>query len=171
MSPIIVYIKEQPSDKPVGTTQAEDLLKVFTKSWDCVWQYRDYPMRYLCMGIGVMYDGASAPPPVRPLIRPDGLIRAASAAHDGLYRTEGGRIRIEGIRLVNENGNRVYVSRKEADLLLRELMRYAGMSEFRCQVAYVSCRLLGKKYWGEDSPTIQKLTRHAVQRRNPYVDE
>jgi hypothetical protein len=111
------------------------------------------------MGIGVMYDSASAPAPVRSLIRPDGLIRAASAAHDGLYRTEGGRKRIEGIRLVNENGNHVFVSRKEADLLLRELMRYAGMTEFRCQVAYVSCRIFGGKYWGKESPTMQKLNR------------
>jgi hypothetical protein len=159
MNQIRVYFLEQPSDKPIGTTQADDLLKAFTKSWDCVWQYRDYPMRYLCMGIGVTYDSASAPALVRPLIRPDGLIRAASAAHDGLYRTEGGRKRIEGIRLVNENGNRIFVSRKEADLLLRELMRYAGMTEFRCQVAYISCRIFGGKYWGEESPTMQKLNR------------
>ena len=138
------------------------MLKITSEPWTCRWDYQDAPRRFLSVPAGTVYDGASVPRPVWSLagIRPDGLIRAASLAHDCLYRSKGNRLSaVIGPTLTNANGNRLTVDRAEADWVLREFMAFAGMSRLRCRRAWLAVRSFGWLYWGKDSPTMKALNR------------
>ena len=156
------YFARQPADRPAGAKQAEDTLKVTTEPWACWWDYKG-ARRELSVPAGYLYDGASVPRVFWSLIglRPDGLIRAASLAHDALYRAAGGKKPEAwgGCVLTNCNGNAVQVCRGEADWVLREFMRSAGMWRHRCGIAWAAVRIGGARHWGGPMPTAGDRTR------------
>ena len=105
--------------------------------------------------MGRKYDGASVPRIGWTLtgIRPDGEYRAASLAHDELYRSKGGKKDMDGASLKNPRGNRVEVSRKEADWVFKQFMKFATVPRRQRNIAHFAVRLFGRRYWGKDSPS------------------
>lgn len=152
------YFDCQPADRPAGDEQKEDTLKMVTEPWSCQWGY-DGAVRQLFVPFGYLYDGASVPRVFWSLIGlwPDGLIRAAALAHDVLYRAAGGAKPEAwgGCVLTNDAGSGVIVTRKEADWLLQEYMKTAGMWKHRCGLAWVAVRIGGARHWGGPMPTIK----------------
>lgn len=82
---------------------------------------------------GTKSDGASVPRAVWSIsgIRPDGLIRVAALIHDWLCANKG----ING-RFSSEQSHRLFYL----------LMRHAGISKRRCQVAYWAVKVFGPKW-------------------------
>jgi len=144
-----VCYDKQPADRVIDGPWKET-----TEGWRVRWSHNG-KTRILFVPMGRKYDGASVPRIVWSIagIRPDGEIRAASLAHDELYRTEGGRKLMGGGMLTNDNGNKVFVDRKEADLLFRELMLFATAPRRQSYMAWWAVRLFGWKYWGKDAPS------------------
>ena len=144
------HFEKQPADRPLF-----DDVKATTEPWSCQWVYRDN-YRQLLIVSGYHYDGASVPriawTPTG--IQRDGEIRAASLAHDALYRGAGGRTSQHGVMLVNENGNKVLVSRAEADWVFREFMLFGGCKKSQCRRAYLAVRIFGGLYWGKEPPNF-----------------
>lgn len=145
----------QPADRPIGKNQKQDRVKQTTEDWMCQWKYNGR-YRKLFVPQGYIYDGASVPRVFWSIagIRPDGLIRAASLAHDVLYRAAGGDKpdAWAGCSLVDETGRKRRVSRKEADWVLKQFMRYAGMSRLKCFRAHYVVRAFGGRHWGGKMP-------------------
>lgn len=147
----IKHFDAQPADRVLF-----DYWKETTEPWSCQWVYEgDYRQLFICSGY--KYDGASVPRIGWSTtgIQRDGEIRAASLAHDALYRGAGGEISQIGVLLGNKNGNRVIVSRAEADWVLREFMIFGGCEKIFAQRAYIIVRLFGKKYWGNEPPSFK----------------
>ena len=145
------YFDVQPTDRVMY-----DRWKITTEDWNCQWEYKDQ-YRRLFVPRGYTYDGASIPRIAwsRIGLTPDGEIRAASLAHDVLYRAAGGRKPEEwrGCKLMNENGNTVFVSRQEADWLFYEFCVFATIPRRRARIAWLAVRLAGWKFWGKNPPS------------------
>lgn len=143
------YFNVQPADRPV-----DDNFKKVVEPWTCQWEYKGNH-RLMYVPCGYIYDGASVPRIAWTIsgLRPDGEIRAASLVHDVLYRSKGGTKDLEGCRLENANGNNVLVTRSEADWVLREFMKFAGMKAWHCFRAWYAVRMFGIFFWGRESPS------------------
>lgn len=148
---IMQYFYKQPADRVLY-----DNWKKTTESWLCRWKYKKN-LRNLYVPKGYVYDGASVPRFVWSLtgLRPDGEIRAASLAHDALYRSKGGTIlkQLYGCKLTNGVGNITVCNRKEADWVFREFMKYATVSRRKRNMAYMAVRMFGKLFWGKEPPS------------------
>jgi hypothetical protein len=103
---------------------------------------------------GYETDGASVPRILWPLLRPDGLIRAAAVAHDYGYGTYGknGKNDIKGEVYISIAGVWTQVTkwdfpRKFWDEAFLNLMHQAGMSLWKRQAAYRSVKLFGWMFW------------------------
>jgi len=147
----IKHFDKQPADRVLF-----DNLKATTEPWSCQWVF-DGQYRQLLISSGYQYDGASVPRIgwTTTGIQRDGEIRAASLAHDALYRGAGGTKKLKGVLLVNGNGNAVLVSRAEADWVLREFMIFGGCEKIFAVRAYLIVRVFGKKYWGKEPPEFK----------------
>ncbi|MCB1137248.1 MAG: DUF1353 domain-containing protein [Leptospiraceae bacterium] len=102
---------------------------------------------------GFTYDGASVPRIAWSLtgIRPDGLLRAAAAVHDWIYRWAGDLP--EGSHEFRIDASEWQVAigrwkRKDADRLFGRMMREAGVGAIKRKMAYVAVRLMGRLGWG-----------------------
>lgn len=102
---------------------------------------------------GFTYDGASVPRMAWSLtgIRPDGLLRAAAAVHDWMYRWAGDLP--EGsheFRIGRRNWQTAIGrwKRKDADRLFGRMMREAGVGPIKRKMAYFAVRLMGGLAWG-----------------------
>lgn len=144
------HFEKQPADRVIN-----DNVKIITEPWSCQWVY-DGQYRQLLIAKGYAYDGASVPRLAWTItgIQRDGEIRAASLAHDALYRGAGGEIPQKSVMLVNENGNKIRVSRAEADWVLREFMIFGGCEKRFARRAYMVVRLFGFMYWGKEPPNF-----------------
>jgi hypothetical protein len=146
----VICFLEQPSDCTFGPF-ADNQWKITTAPWNCKWEYRGAARR-LYVPARTVYDGASSPWWCWTLskILPDGLDRAASLAHDQLYRTAGGRINPQGVCLTTMQGNPTTIDRAEADWVLGEFMRFAGISRLRAWAAWAAVRTCGAGGWGTE---------------------
>jgi len=155
----VKYFDIQPSDRPIGTCQAEDMIKETTADWRCQWVYKKKDRR-MYVPSGYKYDGASNRRPFWSAsgIRPDGLIRAGSLSHDVAYRSAGGSKpeALAGCTITDQDGKNVTIDRKEADWVLREFMKAAGMSRLKYNRAYRVVRVFGRKHWGGPMPSLRK---------------
>jgi len=90
--------------------------------------------------LGFQWDGASVPRFLWSLsgIRPDGLVRAAALVHDYLYRKP---------KSGNVGGSYKIFTRKEADVLFRDMIREAGGSWWTASKAYWAVRAFGWMAW------------------------
>lgn len=115
-------------------------LWLLAEDYDFEWRGR--PLR---VPAGTPTDGASIPrlcwrvvghPMQRPLIR-------AAVPHDAAY----------GGRLTDWDGVRVYLTRAEADQMLRELSRLAGVSATKSTTVYYAVRWFGARNYRGSAPT------------------
>lgn len=90
---------------------------------------------------GFVYDGASVPRFLWSIVGLgiDGLHRAAALVHDYLYENQG---RISGIGAYG-----FAFTRKQSDVLFRDMMRRDKIANHRVWLAYKGVRLFGKKVW------------------------
>ena len=139
-----VYFRVQPADRPIGDEPSENLIKIITEPWECMWVYHGQ-QRNLKAPAGYIYDGASIDRWAWTIsgIVPDGMIRAASLAHDIPYRAEGGRKpgAYLGASITNINGNAVLITRAEADWVFYAFMRFVGMSRRKSRRAWLAVRI------------------------------
>lgn len=110
-----------------------------------LWMRVNIPQGYQC-------DGASVPRCAWTFsgITPDGAIRAAALVHDYIYDHRG--IMPPG-SLQFQNAAREWVdvkmavTRKQADILFRQMLRHAGFSAYRRRLAFTAVRLFGGSFW------------------------
>lgn len=122
------------------------------KEWRYLWELPDGTRQCLVVPRGFTLDGASVPRLLWTLtgITPDGLHRAASVAHDYLYR-HAGKLR-EGVHRVYSHGTgwvdaeHVW-TREEADRLFARLLRECGVGKLRRRIMYLGVRLGGWISW------------------------
>ena len=91
------------------------------------------PFGVVCVPKGFEYDGASIPRPAQFLLllnRFDPRLRAAACVHDYLYRT--------GL-----------FTRKEADLVYKQLMQVNGIGKIRANIHYEFLRACGWTAWNK----------------------
>jgi hypothetical protein len=147
----IQYFQQQPADRPI-----EDNWKITTEDWFCQWEYKDR-FRRLFVPKGYLYDGASVPRIAWTItgLQRDGEIRAASLAHDAVYRAKGGKKPDQwaGCTLVNENGNRVLCDRREIDWVFREFMIFATIPSYQARRAWRFVRAFGWMFFGKNPPS------------------
>lgn len=152
---MFVSWKSQPARRTIGYTDKEREIFETAEPWDCVWGDGEN-VRYLHVPYGYVWDCASIPRIGWSVIglAPSGIMDAPSLIHDVLYRTEGGKKKQElrDCKIMNENGNRIYIGRREADFVLRAAMRYAGIDEKKCQAVLAIVRAFGWRYWGKSMP-------------------
>ncbi len=106
----------------------------------------------ICVPSGFTYDGASVPRLAWSLtgIRPDGLLRAAAAVHDWIYRWQGAlpegshQFCLDDFAWQSAIGE---WKRKDCDRLFGRMMREAGVSPMKRKMAYLAVRLLGGLSW------------------------
>ena len=150
-----LYYAKQPSDRPIGTCPREDMIKQTTAKWTCTWEW-DGVRKTLTVPRYYIYDGASVPRLIWSLVglRPDGLIRAASLAHDALFRAEGGAQSWGGCALLSD-GETATASYTEANWVFWAAMRYAGMYKHRCAIAHRAISWFGRRHWGGPMPALR----------------
>lgn len=164
-----VYFKMQPADRPILFS---DELKVSTEDWDCIWDYKGHSRR-LFVPSGYIYDGASVPRIFWSItgLRPDGAIRAASLAHDSLFRSKGGikPEAMKGCRLTNDKEEDVFVTYKEANWVFLALMRFAQMDFLKYRIAYRAVCIGGRKHWGGPCPALRdnKYAKTKISKKKP----
>jgi hypothetical protein len=97
---------------------------------------------------GFIFDYASVPRIVRPLIQSTDLSTAPPAAHDWLYRN-GGRVHAL-------TGELLHYQRHEADRLLYELAEECKVPRWRRWLAWKACARFGAGAWGRSKPQIRQ---------------
>lgn len=121
---------------PVKVTYLTDL-----KKWELVETYtvriRDYRFT---IASGYRFDLASIPRAVWWAIAPFELSIVAPLIHDFLYDFDG------SVPPESVDPDHVF-TRKEADLIFRDLMRVEGVTCWRRVVAYRAVRWFGGRYW------------------------
>ena len=141
---------EQPIDQQVGERR-----KRVKAAWRCEWRYHGMK-RFMEVVVDYEYDGGSIPRPGWTLlgILPSGQGDGGFLPHDVLYRAKGGKLpeKYEGCTVVNENGNAVIVSRREADWVMKAGLLYDGIPARRAVPATGVVRALGWYYWGKPMP-------------------
>jgi hypothetical protein len=90
---------------------------------------------YVRVPVNTIVDLASVPRPLWLLYPPDGLYRAAALAHDVLYSLKG------------KLPDGTQITRKEADQLLADLMRAAGVRESQAFAFHAAVRTFGWIPW------------------------
>jgi len=153
----------QPADRPIGTHYKEDMVKQTTENWLVEWVYLG-KHRQMYIPKGTIYDSASVPGIFRCIIRPDGLIRAASLTHDELFRSKGGLKFLKNplgriSRLTDRSGKPVTVTFNEANFVLYDLMVRANMPRRKARLARRACSTNYAKYmfWGKPARFQQKI--------------
>lgn len=145
------HFNKLPASRPLN-----DPWVITTEDWECWWTYKG-KYRKLFIPSGNVSDGGSIP---RVAWTASGLIPYGEAfagylPHDNLYRSKGGRkaATFQGCRLINENGNAIYVSREEADWVMREFMIAATVDRLKARRAWRWVRALGWMHWGKQPPS------------------
>ena len=105
---------------------------------------------------GFVWDQASIPYTAISIIRvlPGGAMNLASLWHDGGYRTKGFR-KTHGQHGIPEFElpDGYTMSRKDVDLLFRDLMCYTtSYNQFQIAACYAAVRLAGRRFYGGDAP-------------------
>jgi hypothetical protein len=108
---------------------------------------RDGYRRFL-VPAGFIFDYASVPRIVRPLIQSTDLSTAPPAAHDWLYR-HGGRVRAL-------TGELLHYRRSEADRLLYELAEECRVPRWRRWLAWKACARFGARAWKQPKPQVRQ---------------
>jgi hypothetical protein len=129
----------------------------FDEDWAYEWLVLGHKRRLLVPKL-TESDGASVPRILWTItgITPDGLVRAAAAVHDMLYRF-GGRLppgwllEIKGDEWVTLVDMQVY-TRRDADRLFARIMRDAGVPKWKRRLAFLGVRLGGYWSWVEGPP-------------------
>ena len=146
------YFQQQPASRPLGASDKKRRMKRLVEPWACSWQYKGKD-RLLKVPAGYKWDGMSVPRWAVSLsgLYPGGMSDAPSLGHDALYRAQGGQKpdSWEGCILT---GDKAPITRKEADWVLKALMKRAGFWGYRCWVAYQAVRIGGRKHWGGPTP-------------------
>jgi len=144
---------EQPVDQQISPK-----LKKICKTWTGKWRYNGNE-RFMTVLIGYVYDGGSIPRFVWSIlgITPSGPGDGGFLPHDVLYRAMGGKKpdAYLGCTVLDENGEAVQLSRKEADWVLGEGMKFGGIAKHRVALAIPFVRMFGKKHWGGPIPSIR----------------
>lgn len=140
----------QPACREIQTR-----LFVTTEPWGCEWEY-DGKKRYMHVPVGVIWDGASIPRAGWSVLglTPSGEMSGPSLAHDMPYRSRGGIDidKLQGTRIVNSNGNRVQITRKEADWVIQAAMGLEGINKLKRRIVYSIVRVFGRRHWGGPMP-------------------
>ena len=118
------------------------------ESGDLYELYEDYAFKFInkrqlltaTIKKGFKYDGASVPRIVWTLagFLPDGIHRPAALIHDYMYEKEG---------KIPVDGGELEYTRKEADKLFFDALRFLGIKSWHARIAYISVRLFGRLYW------------------------
>ena len=144
----------QPAKRMVTKKLAET-----TEPWSCTWM-RDDHVRNLFVPKGYIWDGASVPRIAWSIvgITPFGAADGTSLTHDALYRAMGGDKPEgwKGCTLTDERGRLVYVTRNEADQLMRRMFIGAEYRAAQATVAYRVVDIFGPKHWGGPIPALRR---------------
>ena len=150
-----VSFAKQPAHRTIGKNEKNADLEMTTEPWECCWDYKGL-FRRLIVPAGYTWDGASIPRFAWSIIglTPGCLMDGPSLAHDAPYRAAGGKKpdKWMGCRLENQNGNVVIIDRAEADWVLLEAAKFAGVVPARAGVAYGVVRAFGGLHWGGKAP-------------------
>jgi hypothetical protein len=146
---------KHPVTKCIGrTAKGLDLFQV-KKPWEIKYRWFE-ELRHITCPIDYVYDGASIPRIAWSILGlyPGGVMELCSLPHDIPYRAEGGKNKagLMGCKIMNENGNTIYITRKEVDLLFRELMLEVYISKRKANLCYGVVRLIGGRHWGGPCP-------------------
>jgi hypothetical protein len=140
---------QQPYALPIPSPDGGPRYRV-TADWPYVWEYAGREFR-LVVPAGFELDGTSIPRFLWTLtgITPDGLERAASTAHDYLYRYSG-RVPL-GRHQEHVRGRWLTCdypwTRQEADALFARILRECGVGKLRRRLMYHGVRLFGWRSW------------------------
>lgn len=111
---------------------------------DYVIDLRPYSTKHIDLVVpkGFIYDGASVPRWLWSVsgLGIDGLHRAAALVHDFIYEHQ-------GYFEDNDTGADIEISRKEADLIFKKILKEVGISSHKIFMAYYGVRLFGQKAW------------------------
>ena len=132
------YFPDQPDLRPVigGYKLREEF--IYCKGEHLI----RVPKDYLC-------DGASVPRIVWTFsgLTPDGLIRAAALIHDYLYEKK-------GIIPTNSTISNTKYSKRDCDILFKEIMQESGVPWFATQKAFYAVKVFGWTYWARNKYPI-----------------
>jgi hypothetical protein len=103
---------------------------------------------------GFVWDGMSVPRFAWSLVglTPDGIGRAACLLHDWLYEWAGKIPHDSCVLMISEHCYAHYAhewTRKEADEMLREMLRASGEDRVHIGLCFSIVRTFGKGYWGK----------------------
>lgn len=137
------YFPDQPDMRPVIT--GYKLMDTFKYDEFHVYKIKKDKSVYVEVPKDYLSDGASVPRIVWSIsgLTPDGLIRAAALIHDYLYEHKGE---------IFVNAEKVTYSKKEIDILFKEIMIKSGVPWIRAQAAYFAVRSFGWTYWALKKP-------------------
>ena len=107
----------QPDMRPISENRYE-LMQPYP--------FNPYPGYVRIVPRGFISDGASVPRLLWPILRPDGLIRAAALVHDYMYKRHD-----------------IYFKRDADDTFLK-YMELAGVKKYKRVLAYWAVRVFGK---------------------------
>ena len=110
----------------------EDVTFVFTPEWAPSEEWR------LKAEKGFQWDGASVPKLLWNLYGPIGRYNKSALAHDLLY--------VGGL-IADHSGQGVQLSRKEADMVMKEISRALGVWGINRSLMYIAVRLGGSGKW------------------------
>ncbi len=102
----------------------------------------------MCVPKGFISDGASVPRAVWTSsgLTPDGLLRAAALIHDWLYRYKG-KVNLYTQELYGVYKEDEYITKRvDADKIFYDLMRAAGVSFYRANIAYYAVRWFAPRW-------------------------
>jgi hypothetical protein len=122
-----LFVADYPDIRPVDSTKNYEL----REDWEVVWHGKR-----VAVPMGYQYDGASVPRWLWSItgLTPDGLMRLGALPHDWVY-DHAGIMDTESF------------TRLEADQMMFDLYRAAGMTKFGAGLAYRGVRIGGWLPW------------------------